>query len=424
MNIITTTIAWLIIIFGAVNLVRIMFFMIGSDIYMLKQDFAKKSKKPFAASKLPVFSVVIPAHNESYTILRSVGSVIESDYPKNKLEITVVDDGSTDDTVKILKNYLKKIDATSRVTIVSQSNAGKAHALNNAIKNFSTGELVMCLDADSSLEPDALLNAAEYFRDPTVAALAANVKIRPTGTLFNLIQRFEYIICYQMKRAQTVFNVEYIVGGIGSTFRRSALEAVNYYDTNTITEDIDLTMKLLSLGSKTNRAIYGSNVITYTESVLSVAGLIKQRYRWKYGRSQTFFKHPQMFFATDKKHGKLLTWLYLPFAIFSDIAFFFEPFLIAFIFYVVIRYHDITTLLSAIAVISIYIIFNVLAENTISWKDKIILTLIAPSMYVFFYLLSFVEYVALIKGMANLRNIKKSIDQNICGWQHVERSAT
>lgn len=396
-----------------------MFFMVGSDIYGLLQHRQKRQAKKL--ENLPFFTVVIPAYNEQNTVLYSLKSVINAEYPKDKLQIIVVDDGSKDATAAIVEEYCAA-NSLPNVQIVKQQNAGKAHALNNAMKNFATGELVMCLDADSSIEPDALRNAARYFTDSRVVALSANVKIRRTGSLFNLIQHFEYLISYQMKRAQTVFNVEYIIGGIGSTFRRSALEQVGYYDTDTITEDIDLTMKFIRNGNKANRVIYGSDVVAHTESVLDLAGLISQRYRWKYGRTQTFFKNPGMFFASDRKYGKLLTWFYLPFSIFSDIAFLFEPLMVSYIFYVIFRYGDIVTLVSAFVVVGTYISLNVLAEDTISWKDRIKLVLVAPAMYVCFYVLSVVEYMALIKGLINLRKIKTSITEGVCGWQHVERA--
>src|SRR5690606_10385097 len=91
-----------------------------------------------------------------------------------------------------------------RVQRVRQENAGKAHALNNALKNYATGEIVMCLDADSTIRRDALLPAVPYFRDPNVVALVANVKIRRDGSLLSLIQHYEYIIGWQMKRALSV----------------------------------------------------------------------------------------------------------------------------------------------------------------------------------------------------------------------------
>ena len=78
----------------------------------------------------------------------------------------------------------------------------------------------MCLDGDSTLAPDAVAKSVAYFRDKRVVATASNVNIIPNGTILGLVQRFEYLICHQMKKAQSAFNVEYIIGGIGSMFRR------------------------------------------------------------------------------------------------------------------------------------------------------------------------------------------------------------
>ena len=414
------TIAYLVVIFGTINIIRMALLMVGSDIYALK--YAARKKKEDKMFQFPPFTIVIPAHNEEHTIVRSVESVYQSRYPKEKLHIVVVDDGSTDTTVRKIQHY-RDTHRLSNLHIVSQKRAGKACALNNGIMNHAACELVMCLDADSYLASDALMNAARYFCDPRVVALSSNVKIRHTGKLLNLIQTFEYLVCYRMKRALTVFNMEYIIGGVGSTFRRSALQRVGYYDTDTVTEDIDLTMKLLRLGNKEHRVMYGSDVITYTESVLSIQGLMRQRFRWKYGRCQTFLKNIDIFFSRDSKYSKMLAWVYLPFTFFTDIAFFLEPLLVSYIAFVIVWYQDWVTFLSAFSVVAIYITLNLLAEDTLRWKEKIKLIVLAPSMFFFFYVLSFVEYVALIKSYLHVQRMYTEIGTYVRGWEHVLRNA-
>lgn len=408
--------ALLVIALGVMNLVRVAVFMVGSDIYSLRQH--RNAKRPRLGA-LPTLAVIIPAHNEESTIIRCVESVVQARYPKRRLQVIVADDGSTDRTAQLVERYIRT-HALDFLAVLSLPKGGKARALNAALQKTKS-TLVMCLDSDSYLQPDALVNAARYFRDQRVVALAANVKVIDDGSLLSLIQQFEYIICYQMKRAQTVFNVEYIIGGIGSTFRRSMLEKVGFYDTNTVTEDIDLTMKMIAQGNKEHRVIYGSDVVVHTESVTSIGGLIRQRFRWKYGRSQTFWKNRQLFFNSERKYSRLLTWAYLPFAIFSDLTFLLEPIVVGFLLFITVWLRDPWTLLTALAVISAYIAFNILAEDTISWRRKLKLLPLAPTMYVFFYVLSFVEYVALLGGIMKLPTLRQNLNQNICDWEHVAR---
>ena len=418
---ITLLMTYLIVFLGSVNLIRMAMFLIGSDIYELKQGLHKKRNKTQLA--LPKISVVVPAHNEEKLITRCLDSIFNNTYLKNKLEVIVVDDGSGDRTYQKVTDYKRKHNL-SNLKVVRQENSGKANALNNGMRNYATGELIMCLDSDSYLDKNALFNAAQYFMDKHVMAVSSNVKIVEREGILNLLQRFEYLVCYQMKRAQTVFNIEYIIGGIGSTFRKSVLEKVGYYDGNTVTEDIDLTMKIINDGNKNNRVIYGADVVAYTEAVLDVKGLIRQRNRWKWGRCQTFLKNRKMFFNPNPKFSKALTYFYLPFAIFGDASYFLEPLLVLFILIMSIRYRDPFTILSAFVVISFYMLSNVIRENTLSGKEKLFYALIAPPMYFYFYLLSLVEYIALVKAIVNLPKLSKSISDNVCNWTHVDRPGT
>jgi biofilm PGA synthesis N-glycosyltransferase PgaC len=412
---------YLVIFFGSVNLIRIAIFLVGSDMYSLKSHFARK--KRWRRLSQPTVSVIVPAHNEEKTIVRTMRSILKSIYPKTKLELIVIDDGSHDNTyVEAL--LFKKRNLDRNITLIRQINAGKANALNNAIKNYTHGELIMCLDADSLILPNAIKNAVKYFNDPKIKGLSANVKIIENGTLINFIQKFEYIVSYQMKRAQTLFNIEYIIGGIGSMFRRDVLKEVEYYDTDTLTEDIGLSMKIIKNGNKENRIIYAGDVIAYTESCLTIKALLNQRYRWKWGRCQTFLKNISMFFNTDKKYTKLLTCFYLPFAVYSDITFLFEPIIVGYIVFITLFYRDLYTLLSAFIVLSSYIGINVLAEDTIPLSEKMKLIIFVPIMYFLFYVLSYVEYVALIRSVLKLHKLKESISKGICNWQHVERTTS
>ncbi len=416
MDCLTGILASLIVFFGVTNLARMAVFLVGSHVYGLRED-RKRRESPAAFASV---SVVVPAYNEARNIVACLASILASDYPRDRLQVLVVNDGSTDDTAAIVRDYLAGVPGAP-VRLVDQANAGKAHALNNGMRNHATGELVMCLDADSSIAPDAISKAVRYFADERVMALAANVRIVRTRGLLNLVQVFEYIVSYQMKKALTVLNIEYIIGGIGSMFRRAHLEKIGYYDTNTVTEDIDLSMKILRDGNNAVRVIYGSDVIAYTESVLRVSDLIKQRYRWKWGRFQTFLKNKGMFCSREAKFTKGFSWVYLPLALFYEITFLLEPVLLAFLLGIVLLAGDYRTLLSAIAVISFYVGMNIVADETLGPRDKLRLVALAPAMYALFNLLSFVEYVALLKSLKGMPGLRGSLAKQMHTWTPVER---
>ena len=172
------------------------------------------------------------------------------------------------------------------------------------------------------------------------------------------MQRFEYLIGYQMKKAHNVFNSEYIIGGIGSTFRRSILEEVGLYDTNTMTEDIDLTMKILAQGRQQEQATPRSPMTPLATPTRCFRSRpwCGQRYRWKYGWMQTFLKHYRMFFSRDKKHTVGLSWFFRPYAIWQEVVYLIEPMVVTIIIGVAIYFHSPMTLVSAIAIISSYLI--------------------------------------------------------------------
>jgi len=412
---------YFIVIVSIVNLLRMTLYLVGSDMYGVQRAFKKQAAKrgwPYE----PSVTIVVPAHNEAAVIEKTLDCLVAIEYPPKKLQIVIADDGSTDDTVAIVKRYAGRERDGHKITIFEQPNGGKADALNNAMAATVTGSLVMCLDADSLIAADGIRKAVAYFRDPRVAALASNVNIMKNGTILGYIQRFEYLISYHMKKAQTVFNIEYIIGGIGSMFRRNVLDMVEYYDTNTMTEDIDLTMKIIAKGNKAYRVAYAADCLTYTEAVPSFKSLINQRFRWKYGRLQTFLKNAHVFFAHDRKYAWRLTWIILPYALVQELLFLVEPLVVGFILAVSIYYHDPYAFLMAYGVITAYIWVNIWSTAHLSVRERIGLSLGGMTMYALLYVLAIVEYAALIKSIRRLHHLPKSISGERTTWVSPERS--
>lgn len=398
------------------NFIRVLIMLIGSDVYDMRQIMRKhrQSKRAYK----PLVTVVIPAYNEETGVLRTVNSVLANNY--KKVQIIVVNDGSKDRTLAMLRAFRRKNPGS--ITVVNQENGGKARAINRAVRYWAKGTLVMVVDADSLLHRDAIGNMVQHFRDRYVLAAASNVKIIPTRKMIGIAQRFEYLISYRMKRALTTYNMEYIVGGVGSTFRRSVLLKSGLFDTDTMTEDIDMTVKLIRLyGNKKYKIHYASDSLAYTEHVLSFKSLIKQRFRWKYGRMQTLLKNQAMFFASNKLYDRRLTWYQLPYAIIGELVLLVEPILVGYIIYVVIRYADFTSLMSVYVIVSAFIFLMLSGEESETWQTKAMLTLLLPLAYILMYILTAVEFTALLQSLYKGRQLL-SREAHTGAWEHVERS--
>lgn len=419
-------IAYLVLFLSFINLLRMGVFLIGSDIYDIKKNLTAKRVQAALGrvrSRRPLVTVLVPAHNEELVLRRNLDSLRRSSY--TNIELIIINDSSTDRTHNIARYFQRRYKGSfKRIKLLNIHVRGKARALNAGLK-YARGSLFMCLDADSAVAPRTIENAVRKFADPSLGCVSANVKILPDKGMLNLFQRIEYLVCYQMKKTETVAGVQYIVGGIGSMFRTRLVRKLGGYDTDTVTEDIDLSMKLISHYSGTYRVGYYPDVVAYTEAVHDLPDLLRQRFRWKYGRYQTFLKQKHLFWSSDKKYSKALSWLYLPYALFSELLYALEPLMIVLVVYLLASYGDTTILAGSFLVTAFYLTMHITAAtHGYSVVERIRLIAAAPLAYLGMFVLALVEYGATLHGLKNLRKIYKDhkMGRNACEWKHVERS--
>jgi biofilm PGA synthesis N-glycosyltransferase PgaC len=417
-----TDLLTLILGFGLVNLLRIVIFMIASDIHEIKEHRQVRSRP--VSNYLPGITVVIPAYNEERSIRQTLESVLANTYPR--FEIVVVDDGSTDGTSQVVREVFRDY-PRAPLKLVRQKNAGKSHALNNALRNNTRAALVMCLDADSRLAPDALAKAALHFRqNPSLVALASNMKIDSKLTAVTLAQKIEYMVANRFKRSLSLLNIEYIIGGIGSTFRRSYLERIGYYDTDTMTEDIDLSMKIINqMGNTRYKIDYGYDVHTYTQAVPNLKDLIQQRFRWKYGRMQTFYKNRNLFFSSDRKHSKLLTHFQLPYAVLGDVMLTVEPLVLLYILFSLAVLGQPQVIIWGMLFMALYVAWIVISSNddSLSSSERFMLIMLAPLSWFLFYIITLVDFCAYVRSLRRLPALSSSLSNRSASWDHVQRIA-
>jgi peptidoglycan-N-acetylglucosamine deacetylase len=238
----------------------------------------------------PRVAVLIPAFNEETVIVRTIRSVLNSDY--SNLHIIVVDDGSTDRTAEVSRQAYAAEIAAGRIKVVSRPNAGKAAALNYGLSLIDE-EIYVGIDADTVIAPDAISKLIPHFEDPLVGAVAGNAKVGNRVNLWTRWQALEYITSQNFeRRALDLFNVVTVVPGAIGAWRTASVKAVDCYPLNTVAEDADLTMALLEMPLK---VVYEDRALAFTEAPIDASGLMRQRFRWSFGTLQAVWKHRAAF---------------------------------------------------------------------------------------------------------------------------------
>ena len=253
-------------------------------------DRLRKPYRQATPGYYPRVAVLIPAYNEEKVIVRTIRSVLNSDY-KN-LHVIVVDDGSTDRTAEVTAAaYVQEI-AAGRVQVLTKSNGGKAAALNYGLKRISE-EIFVGIDADTVIAADAISKLIPHFEDATIGAMAGNAKVGNRVNLWTRWQALEYITSQNFeRRALDLFHVVTVVPGAIGAWRTAPVKAAGGYPLNTVAEDADLTMNLLEQRLKVD---YEDRALAYTEAPIDAKGLMRQRFRWSFGILQAVWKHRAAF---------------------------------------------------------------------------------------------------------------------------------
>jgi peptidoglycan-N-acetylglucosamine deacetylase len=245
----------------------------------------------------PRVAVLVPAYNEEKVIVRTIRSVLNSDY--NNLRVIVIDDGSKDRTFEVAREAYAKDIAEGRVQVITKPNAGKAAALNYALERLEE-EFYVGIDADTVIATDAISKLLPHFEDPKIGAVAGNAKVGNRVNLWTRWQALEYITSQNFeRRALDLFNVVTVVPGAIGAWRTAVAKAAGGYPVNTVAEDADLTMSILEHQYK---VVYEDRALAFTEAPIDASGLMRQRFRWSFGILQAVFKH-KMAFVRNKAMG-------------------------------------------------------------------------------------------------------------------------
>ena len=254
----------------------------------------RQVKNPAPPKELPRVTVIVPACNEEDCLAKTVKSLLGMNYPKKKLQIIVVDDGSVDKTLKIARGFEKY-----GVLVLTKKNGGKGTALNMGLEH-ATGEFVGCLDADSIVEPDALLKILGHFRRKSVMAVTPSLKCTKPKTIWQRIQVIEFLLGVYLRKVFAYLGSIHVTPGPFTIFRKEFFDRYGGYDTSTCTEDIEISLRIQSKGYEIENAV-DANV--YAVAMPTFNSTKRQRVRWYKGFMENTQKYKQIVFS--KKYGNL-----------------------------------------------------------------------------------------------------------------------
>tara|TARA_Y100000034_G_C6898341_1_gene414688 strand:+ start:53 stop:1348 length:1296 start_codon:yes stop_codon:yes gene_type:complete len=245
--------------------------------------------------KYPTVSIIIAAHNEESCIADTIENALAIEYPKNKIEIIVIENGgSTDRTLEIAKKYRNR-----GVRVFSIKGGGKGHALNYIIKNKIKSEIVVTMDADSFANPDILKRMLGYFRDPKIMAVAPTILTKGRQNFVQKIQHIEYMLGAFLRKVFHFMDAIYVTPGAFTAYRKSFFDKYGLYDEKNITEDFEMALRIQSKRLKMANAV---DALVFTIAPKTFSVLLKQRIRWFLGFIDTTIQYKGLFKAS---HGYL-----------------------------------------------------------------------------------------------------------------------
>ncbi len=293
-----------------------LFFTLYIQVFLLITFFEERDKlaaKPInrKLSYYPSATIIVPCWNEEKTVSKTIHSLLHLNYPKSKLKIFIVDDGSTDDTW----NVLQKFKNDPQVTLIKKENGGKHTAVNLAILQTSS-EIIGCLDADSYVEINALLEIANAFNeDPEIMSVTPVIIVHEPKTIFQKMQKTEYHISAFIRRMLSPIDAIQVTPGPFSFFRREVFEKIGLYKKAHNTEDMEFALRMQSHHMRIRNA---HMAYVYTSAPDTLRKLYRQRLRWAYGGMKNTLDYRFMIFS--RKYG-ILGMLTLPLSFFGVFIF-------------------------------------------------------------------------------------------------------
>ncbi len=361
-------------------------------------------------AELPGVTFLVPAYNEEENIEDTLQGLLDLDYPEEKLDIIAINDGSTDSTLEKMKRF------EDEVEIIDKENTGKADSMNQALERVDT-EIVGCMDADSYPEEDFLHEMVGYFERENVQGVTPALKVREAENWVESVQWAEYIYQIFLRKMFAIFDAQYVLPGPGSLYDTEYLKEIGGWDSETLTEDMEVAFRIFDLGGRIENS---TNAYVHTEPPSTLKALFRQRIRWYRGYINNFLRY--IHFFGRPRYGNL-GFFFLPFnVVWTGIIIFFTVFfaytlggavadaarsylltgtldvlpsisLLSLNFF-----HVFTVYFATIGIATILISLNTAGEEVKPWKRKaeyVLFLAVYPTLFALFWMAAMLEHAGM-----------------------------
>ena len=268
-----------------------MFFLVT---FLQKRKQIVYSPDDLKLDNYPTVTIMVPCYNEEKTLEKTIKSLLSLDYPREKLKIFIIDDGSRDNTWNLMQQY----NNNPNIRIFHKENGGKHTALNLGLKNLES-EFVGCLDADSFVHPQALKRIMKTFEsNDKIMAVAPSILVFNPKNIIQTVQRVEYEMANYVKKMLGFIGGIHVTPGPFSIFRKKVFDELGPYRKAHNTEDQEIGLRMQEHWYKIDAC---PDAYVYTNSPDSIMKLHRQRIRWIYGFIRNLIDYRRLLFK--KKYG-------------------------------------------------------------------------------------------------------------------------
>jgi hyaluronan synthase len=271
---------WVVAIYGIVVTAFVIFRLTSAYIYKPMPDRGYR----------PKVSVIIPVYNEENVIGNTIDAILNSDYPMDKLELVVIDDKSKDQTLEVINK--KRCEYDFKV-VTHVKNMGKRHAMASGVKQC-TGEILVCIDSDTLVKPDAIKMLVQPFVDEEVFCVCGNATVvnetnSKSSTLLTRLQKVWYAEAFRIRKGvESLFGMVLCCSGVFSAYRREKFEKVTEEWLNekflgrkvVAGDDRQMTNLMMRMDGK---SVFQSSALAYTIAPPNIEKFVKQQIRWARG---------------------------------------------------------------------------------------------------------------------------------------------